>query len=137
MRKIKSLKKLSYAPRCKGKKRFFKHDLFSQSEKNFLDQLELIYGVKIERQFALHYRFYDGRWKDVLLEIDGYKWHSKKKAILRDKYKDSIAKKFGFRIFRISLNNIREIPKVLEENKLLLEEIFNDEQKCSLSTSKE
>jgi hypothetical protein len=126
MRRIKSFKKLLYAPKFRGKgKKFLGSDLSSESEKLFLDQLESIYNIKIERQFRLHYRFFDGRYKNCLLEIDGKKWHSKQKDILRDKWKDMIAIRNGFKLYRIELNNRREIPIALEKNKQILEEIFN------------
>jgi len=127
MRRIKSFKKLSIAPKLKGKgKKFLGCDFSSESEKLFLDQLEIIYNIKIERQFCLHYRFFDGRYNNCLLEIDGRKWHSKKKDVLRDKWKEMIAIRNGFKLYRIELNNKKEIPIALEKNKLLLEEIFNN-----------
>ena len=127
MKRLKSFKKLLYAPRLKGKgKKFLGKDLSSESERLFLDQIETIYNIKIERQFCLHYRFFDGRYKNFLLEIDGKHWHTKRSAILRDKWKEMIAEKNGFKLYRIELNNRREIPIVLEKNKTLLEEIFNE-----------
>ena len=126
MRRIKSLKKLLYAPKLRGiGKKFLGSDLSSESERLFLDQLESIYNIKIERQFKLHYRYFDGRFENCLLEIDGKKWHSKKKDVLRDKWKEMIAIKNGFKLYRIELNNRREIPAALEKNKTVLEEIFS------------
>lgn len=124
MRRPRSIKKLRN--RGKGKQAFVTNHLHSQSEKFFLDVVEAIYGVKIERQYLLGSRFYDGRFGDHLLEIDGYRWHSRPKDRKNDELKDFIAKKFGFQIHRIRLNKTAEVPKALEQYKELLEEIFKN-----------
>lgn len=112
--------------RGKGKKRMVitSKEMFSKSEKKFLDQVETIYGIEIERQFPLSYRFYDGRYKEHLFEIDGEKWHSSPVHKKRDSWKNKLAVKFGFNLHRIKLNSLKEVPIVLEENKELLEGIF-------------
>jgi very-short-patch-repair endonuclease len=102
-----------------------------------LDICESVYGIKIERQYILGSRFYDGRYGNHLLEIDGVKWHSKPDAIVRDQLKEQIAKKFGFELHRIILNKIEEVPAVLVQYKALLDEIFKDgsNSKLEISTS--
>jgi very-short-patch-repair endonuclease len=97
----------------------------SMSETKFLDILEVLYNVKIERQFKLNHRYYDGRYGEYLIEVDGEKWHSKPKDQLRDKLKDKIAAKNGFKLCRIVLNSSRDIPKVLLHNSELLKELFS------------
>jgi len=99
--------------------------IFSKSEKFFLDTVESMYGVTIERQFVLSSRYYDGRFGDHLLEIDGSRWHSKPSDKRRDVLKDKLAVKYGFQLHRIKLDRLRDVPMAIEQSKPLLDEIFN------------
>ena len=98
--------------------------LNSKSEKFFLDIIESVYSIKIERQFLLDHRFFDGRYGEHLIEVDGERWHSLPEHKSRDAYKEQIAKKYGFQLHRIRLNSIKNVPEALETYKPLLEEIF-------------
>lgn len=111
--------------RGRGKRAFMAGTLHSKSEKFFLDICESVYGVKIERQYMLGARFYDGRFGEHLIEVDGYHWHSRPEDRRRDELKDRIAKKFGFQLHRIRLNKTAEVPMALEQYKVILNEIFN------------
>ena len=123
--------------RGKGKEHFVTGTLHSKSEKFFLDICESVYGVKIERQFLLGSRFYDGRFGNHLLEIDGSRWHSRPADRERDLLKERIAKKFGFELHRIRLNKTDEVPMALEQYKELLDEIFKNgsDTKSTISSS--
>lgn len=134
-RKIRSPKRLR--DKGKGKEAFVRGNLHSKSEKLFLDIVEVVYGVKIERQYLLGSRFYDGRFGDHLLEIDGLRWHSRPKDRKNDELKNFIAKKFGFKIHRIRLNKTDEVPMVLEQYKGLLDEIFKNGAKPTIPTTGE
>jgi very-short-patch-repair endonuclease len=103
--------------------------LHSQSEKFFLDVLESIYSIKIERQFMLGSRFYDGRFGTHLIEVDGLHWHSRPEDKRRDALKDRIAQKYGFQLHRIRLNRTADVPNALEQHKQVLDEIFNGSSK--------
>ena len=128
-RRYRSVKRLRN--RGKGKESFTRGTLHSKSEKFFLDICESIYGIKIERQFLLGQRFYDGRFGEHLIEVDGARWHSRPKDKRNDELKNRIAEKYGFKIHRIKLNKTDEVPMALEEYKNLLDEIFKND-----STSK-
>ena len=110
--------------------------LHSKSEKFFLDTIEAVYDVKIERQFPLGSRYYDGRYGQHLIEVDGYRWHSQPDDKRRDALKDRIAKKYGFQIHRIRLNKSAEVPAVLEQYRPLLNEIFNGSSQPKVPSSK-
>jgi very-short-patch-repair endonuclease len=100
----------------------------SASEEAFLDAVEAMFGVKVFRQFPLEYWFYDAQYGKVLFELDGFRWHSRPRQKRRDAKKDETAKRFGFTLHRIRLDRVRDIPRVLEENKQLLNEIFNGKE---------
>jgi very-short-patch-repair endonuclease len=122
-RKLKSRWKL--LKRGRGIRAVMIGTLHSKSEKLFLDTLEAVFSVKIERQFMLDSRFFDGRFGEHLIEVDGFYWHSKPAAVRKDALKDHIAQKYGFKLHRIRLNKSSEVPMALEQYKTLLKEIFD------------
>jgi len=97
----------------------------SASEDAFLDAVETMFQVKVFRQFPLEYWFYDAQYGKVLFELDGFRWHSRPKQKKRDVKKDETAKKYGFTLHRIRLDRVRDVKKVIEENRQLLTEIFD------------
>ena len=125
--------------RGRGKRQQILGGLYSKSEKFFLDVIEEMYNVKIDRQYMLRNRFFDGRFGDHLLEIDGERWHSRPEDRKRDFLKDKLAERYGFKLHRIRLNNVRGVPMAIAQYKTLLEEIFNGSNsgsKSKLSTPK-
>ncbi len=119
-KRLKSKKQL-----YKSKKKKIIKDMTSKSEKFLLDSLETIYNIKIERQYQINHKYFDGRYAMHIIECDGSRWHSNKKDLKNDIFKDEIAKRNGFEMHRIQLNRIKEVPKCLQENKLLFDKIFN------------
>ena len=120
-----------------GQKTYMNGGLYSMSEKFFLDVVEQMYNVKIDRQYNLKNRYYDGRFGEHLLEIDGAHWHTKLKDRKRDYLKDKLAEQFGFKIHRIRLNKVRDVPMAIAQHKSLLDEIFygNSSQKSKIPSS--
>ena len=97
----------------------------SKSEIKFLDKIEKIYNKSIERTFPLKNKYYDGRYGNVLLEINGEYWHSKSKVIKNDKYKKNLAINNGYEIYTFIVNNIKEVDNKLKKYKKELDKIFN------------
>ena len=116
MRRYKTAKQL------KPKQQFIQYT--SNSERLFLDIMEAVYNIKIERQFSLNGKYYDGKLNNILIEIDGAKWHRSKKQKENDLLKEEIAKQNNYEIYRIKLNSIQEIPEAIHKNKELLNKIF-------------
>jgi len=121
------MRKKIYNKACLYKRRKKKviKDMTSKSEKFILDSLESTYGIKIERQFKIGTKYFDARHGLNILEIDGTRWHSSKKDLKNDNFKDNIATRNGFTIYRIKLDRVKDVPKILEENKELFKKIFN------------
>lgn len=115
------------------KRKLKKINMTSASEEAFFNAVEELYKIKINRQFPLDYRFFDGQYGMVLIECDGERWHSRPKHKRRDALKDEIARKHGFKLYRIKLNRVRDVPQAIEENKQLLSEIFDARQKLQIS----
>jgi len=107
------------------KKNKFKNSI-SKSETLFFDTLEQLYNIKIQRQYVLKFKKYDGRIGKILLECDSERFHHTKKERQNDSYKDLLAKKFGFILYRIKLNNTREVTRVISEHKELFEKLFGE-----------
>ena len=85
--------------------------LQSKSATTFLDCIEKMIHTKIEREFELGGRFFDGKLGNILIEVDGRYWHTDNPI---DALKEEIAKKHKFVLMRFEVNNEREIPSVLE-----------------------
>lgn len=88
--------------------------LQSKSATKFLDGLEKKWNVKIEREFELSGRFFDGRIKNLLIEVDSSWWHNNEKQIIIDQLKERIAKSNGYVIKRFRINNIKSVQVVLD-----------------------
>jgi len=94
----------------------------SKSELLFLDAIERIYGIVIQRQTQLFGRVYDGRYNRILFEIDSDYWHRNKQDV--DRMKDELALKHGFCIVRIVIDNSRCVSRALIELKPSLIKLF-------------
>ena len=82
----------------------------SKSAEAFLKRIEYIFEIKIEREFKIGRKSYDGRWNNILIEIDGLYWHGIPEAVRRDKLKESIAKENGYDIHRFRVDTIADVP---------------------------
>lgn len=87
-----------------------KYESVSKFETQILDELEKQNNIKIERQFALQGKLYDGHCGKYLFEIDGSYWHSLPRVIENDFKKDKIAKDSGFELIR--LKSLKDISKL-------------------------
>lgn len=96
----------------------------SKSEKAFVEAIEEKYNVVVDKQFKLERGIFDIKYKNYLIEVDGSYWHSLEKAKIRDERKNKIAKENGYTLIRISLDEAKYVPKVIEENLDLLNNIF-------------
>lgn len=107
-------------------KHYFKNSV-SASETEFLNRVEKMFDVTINRQFPLEYWFYDGQYGMHLFEIDGTKFHSRPKSKKRDAVKDEVAKRYGFQLHRIKLDRVRDVTLAIMENTNTLNKIFNED----------
>lgn len=87
----------------------------SNSERQFLNKLEPLLGETIVRQLCIQSskgrRYYDGYIpsKNLLIEVDSERWHTESSAISNDEFKDSLAKKNGYKLFRVIVNTVEDI----------------------------
>lgn len=86
----------------------------SKSAKLFLDALENVWGNKIEREFELGGRFFDGKVGNLLIEVDSKYWHNRPDRICVDAEKELIAKNNGFELRRFNVNDESDISSVLQ-----------------------
>jgi len=91
----------------------------SKSATVFLDELEKLIGKKIEREFELDGRFFDGKIENLLIEVDCPYWHSHLDRIAIDKQKNNIAERNGYKLKRFIISNEKDIPIIL--HKIILE----------------
>lgn len=80
----------------------------SKIETQILDELECALGITIERQFIIHddywgSKVYDGRWRQMLIEVDGMFYHRLARQVTNDLIKSHLARKNGFRLHRINI----------------------------------
>jgi very-short-patch-repair endonuclease len=106
----------------------------SKTETKFLDSLETLYDIHIERSFIIENRVFDGRYKNILIECDGSYWHSFAKAKQNDNHKDTIAIVNGYTLFRVKLDKIKEIDTVIAMHRKEFDNCFIP-QKCILQVS--
>lgn len=98
------------------------HSRVSKSGTLFLDTIEGLYEVKIEREFNIAQSFFDGRYGQVLIEVDGQHWHEQHKV--NDTFKTYLARTRGYKLYRFIVNNTDEVEGKILEYKNKLEEIF-------------
>jgi very-short-patch-repair endonuclease len=75
----------------------------SRIERLIILLIERKLGIKMQRQFRLKGKYYDGKYKNVLLEIDGVFWHRTPRQLANDLLKDQIAIENGYKIYRIKV----------------------------------
>ena len=107
---------------CFAIEQFVKRNLdrpgyISKSATSFLDKIEQYFNIHIEREFPIKYRYFDGRYKHFLIEVDGEYWHSDPNQKQIDTLKDTIARESGFTLIRCIVNNLKEVE--LSFNKYL------------------
>ena len=110
----------------------------SKCSQKFLDKIEFVFGCRIEREYKLEYgfgrnevRYYDGRYKDYLIELDGSHFHRTKRQKRNDKLKNSVAEMCQFKLLRLPLDSSADVDRVFAENLTLLQEIFEEKGKVS------
>ena len=87
----------------------------SKSATAFLNKIEHLFNIQIEREFELSHRYFDGRYKNHLIEIDSDYWHSSKKAHAIDTLKTQLAKDAGFKLIRVKVNDIKKVTPVIQQ----------------------
>ena len=101
-------------------------DFSTDIEKLITDELikrGLRKGIDFSTQYPIKYSFIlDFAFPDkkLAIEADGEPWHSTPQAKRRDKYRDNILKKQGWKVIRFWGNEIREdvekvVDKILKE----------------------
>lgn len=96
----------------------------SKSETKFLDEMENLCNIKMERQFILGGKLYDGRYKDILIELDGSYWHSLPGRKENDFNKDIIAGENGYNLIRIIMDSEKEAVNYIENKSQVLINLF-------------
>lgn len=84
-------------------------NMSSQSATLFLDTIETLFDITIQREFEVGGYLFDGCVGNVLFEIDGEYWHRTVKAKQRDSLKCKIAQQHGFFIRHFVVNHKREV----------------------------
>jgi len=82
----------------------------SKSAKAFIRRIEEVFDVKLTREFKIGRKSYDAKWRTLLIEIDGTYWHSHPEMILRDRLKEEIAREHGYRLIRIRVDTLEDVP---------------------------
>jgi len=95
----------------------------SKSGTLFLNRVEKKFRVKIEREFKLENRYFDGKVDAILIEIDCNYWHHKNRT---DAVKNALARKYGFKLVRFVVNEKQEIPSRLKQYASRLEKLFGE-----------
>ena len=96
----------------------------SKSGNYFLDCVENMFGIKLEREYLLgRYRF-DGRCGKILIEVDGSYWHRSLKTRKRDAKKEKLAIKNGFIVVRCKVDSVDEVPERLSFYKKQIGKVF-------------
>lgn len=109
---------------CKSAYKNRKRYCSSKSELAFLKKCEDLFSINLERQFELGNRFFDARYKNILIEVDGKYWHKYDKVNLNDELKEQIAQQNGFKLYRFEINGIKEIDNKISLYHDTLNEIF-------------
>ena len=60
----------------------------SKSSQKFLNRIEDELGVEFDREFLLENKYFDAKYKDVLIEVDSKWWHSLPEHKENDKLKN-------------------------------------------------
>lgn len=87
----------------------------SKSSTLFLNNIEKLFGITIEREYRLNHRYFDGKFNNILIEVDNSYWH--KNTQKNDLYKDNIALNNGFTIIRCQVESIKQVPQAIEQYK--------------------
>jgi len=100
----------------------------SKSEIYFGDSVFKNFNIILQPSIWIQGRCFDYKIpnKNVLIEIDGSWWHSKPIAIENDKLKNEIAEQNGYKLYRFSINSIKEAEKFIQENHNLLAKILGE-----------
>lgn len=104
----------------------------SKEEADFAHVLIFYFGDKnVKTQHKIYYekegikkkKFYDYLlFNTIIIEYDGTYWHSKSDTISNDEFKTKLAIENGYKIFRVSSDNSKDI-EILKKIKELVDEI--------------
>lgn len=99
----------------------------SKVEIEFGIKIKEIFNIELESSYWIENKCYDYKVpnKKILIECDGSYWHSLVKAKENDIYKNILAEKYGYKLYRFKLDKIEEIENIINNNKILFLEIFN------------
>ena len=96
----------------------------SKSETLFLNEIESRFKIKFEkRQFYLGGRYYDAKYNNCLIEVDGKYWHIKDADI--EEIKNRIAIDNGYNLYRFEVNSVKEVENRLLEYKNKIDEFIS------------
>lgn len=108
----------------------------SKPETLFLDRLEEIYGLTIDRQLPLKNWLFDGRIKgtNILIESDGSYFHSREDVKKRDKAKEKYAERKGFVVYRFENSIVEEIEDNIKKyDNVIFEMAWSAKEQISYS----
>ena len=96
----------------------------SNSETLFFDKCEELFSVQLERQYNIRNKFFDARYKNILIEIDGSYWHDNGRN-KNDLIKEKLASDNGFKLYRLKVDSVNDVDNKISSYFNILNEIFN------------
>lgn len=91
----------------------------SKCANSLLIKIEQYLQYKIEREYQIKDKFFDGYIPELnlLIESDGKYWHSTKKAKEIDNIKNTLAREVGLNLFRVTNDSELEVETAFEKFK--------------------
>lgn len=96
----------------------------SKTELYLITKIEKTYNIVLHHPFQLESKFYDAKYKNILIESDGSYWHAKPKGIKADIHKNLLASKYGYILLRFTLNRTNDVDKKWNEIKAVLDPLL-------------
>jgi hypothetical protein len=91
----------------------------------FLDELERLFSVEIEREVVIDGHPFDGRVADILFETDGSYWHGLPRVRKRDVVVQKISSRHGFKLLRFSgIDDLRKISSYVSKYEKCVRDVF-------------
>jgi len=80
--------------------------------KSFLDERGIVYipQYPLRQGYIADFALPD---RKIIIEVDGERWHSGKKKLKKDRFRDYMLKRAGWTTIRIKEKDINKIPKLL------------------------
>jgi hypothetical protein len=105
-------------------KEYLSFGLASKSETEFYNILKYYFGGDLKKGFKLEGKFYDFiLLNKIIIEFDGDYWHSLIQNKINDNFKDELARKNNYIIFRVKESESKDITILNKLNKLYETEI--------------